>query len=67
VSLEDFEEVGDFVKAMARPTISIQEDGERIPYTKEDVKEGFKKWKQGEDINITVWTPPRPLQIMDSR
>jgi hypothetical protein len=47
MELEDFEEVADFVKAMARPT-SIQDDDERIQYTitKEDVKEGFKKWKE---------------------
>jgi hypothetical protein len=47
VSLKDFAEVADFIKAMARPT-NIQDDGERIPYTitKEDVKEGFKKWKE---------------------
>jgi hypothetical protein len=32
---------------MARPT-SIQDDEDRIPYTitKEDVKQGFKKWKE---------------------
>jgi hypothetical protein len=47
LSSEDFGEVEDFVKAMARPT-RIQEDGKRIPYTitKEDVEEGFKKWKE---------------------
>jgi hypothetical protein len=47
ISLEDFPEVQDFVEAMARPT-SIQDDGERIPYTitREDVKQGFQKWKE---------------------
>jgi hypothetical protein len=54
VSLEDFEEVADFVKAMARHT-SIEEDGERIPYTitKEDVKEGFKKWKERTSTSLS--------------
>jgi hypothetical protein len=47
ISLEDFPEVQDFVEAMARPT-SIQDDGERTPYTitREDVKQGFQKWKE---------------------
>jgi hypothetical protein len=47
MELENFEEVAEFVKAMTRPA-SIQDDNERIPYTitMEDVKEGFKKWKE---------------------
>jgi hypothetical protein len=47
IQIEEFPEVQDFIKAMARPT-SIQEDSERISYkiTSDDVKEGFQKWKK---------------------
>jgi len=47
VSHEAFPEVAEFVKMMARPT-PIQEDEDRISHeiTREDVSQGFAKWRE---------------------